>query len=255
MKHIAFKKIAMSALTAGVLIATQGVSAHSNLVTRSVAEGNNTYNSVAITHGCGDETGEFPVIANSVVFPDGTDSTVTVTDANGDPVAAGALTDYVGGAPAVRHVVTRDAFEKNAQAHSRTETPVGVHSWKGYIPAHDSIGLAEMRIGGVQINDLSCAKSVKFEVAVADICKITNIAGFASSANVNFWTPVVAGSNFNRADGENEPTSFTFTRTTPMPATDEAGNACGEGLNVTVTPSAAQLNHDMPIPGVWPKKK
>lgn len=249
-----FKSLTVSLLAAGVVLASQGVLAHSNLVTRTVEEGNTIYNSVAITHGCGDESGEYPVIANSVVFPDGTDSTIKVEDANGEPVTAGALTDYVSGALAVRHVVTRDAFEKNAQAHGRNEEQVGVHSWKGFIPAHDSIGLVNMRITGVQVNDLSCAKTVKFEVAVADICKITNVAGFANPANVNFWTPIV-GSNFDRADGENEPTSLTITRTTPMPETDEAGNACGEGLSVTVTPSAAQLNHDMPIPGVWPRKK
>lgn len=248
------KAVTVSALTASILMISQGAWAHSNLVTRTVEEGNTIYNSVAITHGCGDESGEYPVIANSVVFPDGVDSTIKVTDANGEPVTAGALSEYVSGVPAVRHVVTKDAFEKNAQAHGRNEEQVGVHSWKGHVPAHDSIGLVNMRIGGVQINDLSCVKNVTFEVAVADICKITNVAGFANPANVNFWTPIV-GSNFDRADGENEPTSITITRSaTALPEADEAGNPCGEGLNVTVTPSAAQLNHDMPIPRVWPKK-
>lgn len=250
MTQTTIKALAISTLTASILMISQGVSAHSTLATRSVEEGNTIYNNLQVGHGCGDA----PVIANSIVFPDGVDSTVTVTSADGT-VSTGAYADYVAGDIVARHVVSNDAFEKNKPVIRRTpsstggEVAVGVHSWKGNVPAHNSIGLVPLRIGSLSIVEESCAKTVKLEAAVADICKITNIAGFADEVTVNFWTPFVEGSNFNRQDGENESATFTIIRAaTALP------ESCGEGVDVTITPSAAQLNHDMPIPRVWPKK-
>lgn len=246
MEHNAFKKIAYFTLTAGVLVASQGVLAHSNTVTRTVEEGTTGYNAIAIGHGCG----ESAVIANSVVFPDGTDSTVSIDGA----VVEGALvTDYIDGVPDIKHVLSKDVFSKSAIAHDRAGTSRGVHSWKGSVAAHDTIGLVPLRIGGVTFNEDSCAKSVRFDLAVADVCKITTIAGFSQPEAINFWTPIVEGSNFNRPDGENEASAFIVTRTSPLPETDANGNACGEGVDIRVTPSADQMNHDLPIPGVWPK--
>jgi hypothetical protein len=90
------------------------------------------------------------------------------------------------------------------------------------------------------------------------VCKITKIAGFATEGNVNFWTPYVDGSNFNRADGRNEAGALIISRNTvtnPLPEADANGNACGAGVTVRITPSAAQMNHDLPIPLVWPKAR
>ena len=243
MKRSTFQKIAFCTLAVGVLATSQSVLAHTNLTKRTVEEGTTVYNDAAVGHGCEDA----PVIANSVVFPDGTDSTVSI----GGAVVEGALvTDYIEGVPAIKNVISNAAFKKSAVAHGRADKAVGIHSWNGSVAAHDTVGLVPMMIGGVKIIDGSCAKSVIFKVAVADICRITKAAKFTDSTAVNFWTPFVEGSLFNRADGSSEATSLTVTRT----PTSALPNDCGEGVDVVVTPSAAQLNHDMPIPSVWPKK-
>jgi len=79
-------------------------------------------------------------------------------------------------------------------------------------------------------------------ISIADVCKITNI-----TETVNVWTPAV-GSNYDGTadsnDGYGSPATLTIVRnlnTNPLPA------ACGTGLEVKVTPSAAQLNRDMPV--------
>ena len=89
-------------------------------------------------------------------------------------------------------------------------------------------------------------------MAIADICQITPATEFNNST-VQLWTPAV-GSLFDGIEGEskgyNSPASLTVNRTSELP------EGCGEGQNIVVTPSAAQLNRDMTIEWgeiqVWP---
>jgi hypothetical protein len=253
MEHNTFKKIAYFTLTAGALVASQSVLAHTRLQTPVTTEGTRVYNAATIGHGCEAEVAGQPnssVIANSIVFPDGLDSTVTVNDA---VVDGAVVTDYVenwGGQ--IAYIPSRDVFDKGALVRDPSGNVVGVHSWKGNLPGDDAVGLVPFRVSALVINEASCAKSVKFNVAIADICKLTKPSGF-NAHTVNFWTPVVDGSNFNGdpldAHGRyNSPASYTVTRTSALP------EECGAGEVVVVNPSALQLNRDMPIPGVWPKK-
>jgi len=112
-------------------------------------------------------------------------------------------------------------------------------------------GVIPFRTSGVVIESTSCAKTVKFIVAIADICEITKISGFKDST-VMLWTPAV-GSQFDGTEdlnGYNSPASFMVNRTSDQP------EACGEGVDVVVTPSAAQLNRDMTVKingaQIWP---
>ena len=112
-------------------------------------------------------------------------------------------------------------------------------------------GVIPFRTSGVVIEATSCAKTVKFIVAIADICTLTNVSGFNDAA-VMLWTPAV-GSSFDGTEdlnGYNSPASLMVNRTSALP------ESCGEGVDVVVTPSAAQLNRDMPIKyngsQIWP---
>ena len=91
---------------------------------------------------------------------------------------------------------------------------------------------------------------------MADICKITPLDQVNEEATVNFWTPAV-GSNYDGSPGGHAydfPVFFTVKRnleTNPLPET------CGTGVQISVKPSAAQINRDMPIiyngTQVWPQ--
>lgn len=258
MEHTTLQKIAFCALTAGVLAASQNVLAHTRLQTPIAVEGTLVYNNATIGHGCASESGgaNRPVIANSIVFPDGTDSTVSIDGV----VQEGAIVDdFIAWGGKIAHVPSRDVFEETAIEFGRgglsAKNAVGSHSWEGELPGDGVVGLVPIRIKGAFINEASCANSVTFRLAIADICKITKMSGF-NKHTVNFWTPAMDGSNFNGDSTDehhyNTPATFKITRNLddhPLPDSCE-----GVGVDVVVDPSADQLNHDLPIPGVWPKK-
>ena len=256
MEHNTFKKIVYFTLTAGALVASQSVLAHTRLQTPTATEGARVYNAATIGHGCenpieGQES--LPVIANSIVFPDGIDSTITV---NGAAAEGAAVTDYVenwGGQ--MSYIPSRDVFDRGAAVKDPNGDVVGVHSWKGSLPGAGAVGLVPFRVSALVINEASCAQSVTFRVAIADICKITRLGGLNDNT-VNLWTPAV-GSNFDglgighdgaNGHGYNSPATYKITRTSALPA------ECAAAEDVVIDPSADQINRNMPIPGVWPKK-
>jgi hypothetical protein len=275
MKNNMFQKTAFFALTAGVLAASQGVLAHTTLQTPIATEGKTVYNNATIGHGCAPastvpNTPNSPVIANSIIFPDGTDSLVSV-DGVFDEKAVVDTYIYWGGK--ISHIPSRDVFEKNAIEFGRQGlaggNAVGSHSWKGDLPGNGVVGLVPIKISGaflvtgysvidnivVADGEDSCINSVKFQLAIADICKITNESGM-DDHTVNLWTPAVVGSRFNGNPANphhyNSPATFTITRDlTKFPLQP---SCAGIGHDVVVAPSADQINHDLPIPGVWPKK-
>lgn len=254
MERTTIKKIAYSALTVGILAASQGVWAHTRLQTPTTTEGSRVYNAATIGHGCenpieGQES--LPVIANSIVFPDGIDSTVKV---NGVAVEGAVVTDYVenwGGQ--MSYIPSRDVFSKGRAATDPNGDVVGVHSWQGSLPGAGAVGLVPFRVSALVINEASCAQSVTFRVAIADVCKLTRKSGFNDNT-VNMWTPAVGsdfdgagiGHNGGNGHGYNSPATYKITRTSALP------EGCA-AEDVVIDPSAAQLNRDMPIPGIWPR--
>jgi hypothetical protein len=286
MNRSKLQKIAFCTLTAGVLAASQNVLAHTRLQTSTVTEGKTVYNNATIGHGCAPAVAgaaNSPVIANSMVFPDGTDSmvykiipaipevpAVPATDTTPEipaipaipasrELAEGTIDDYIAWGGKISHIPSKDVFEKTAIEFGREglagANAVGNHSWKGALPGNNNVGLVPIKIGAAFINEASCANSVTFRVAIADICKITKVTGF-NEHTVNFWTPVVDGSNFNgdplNPHHYNSPATYKITRDLVAHPLD--GACPNGGIDVEIDPSAAQLNHDLPIPGVWPKR-
>lgn len=251
MKITTNKKILHSMLIGSLFATSQFALAHTRLQTPTVDEDTRSYNNQVISHGCKDAAGNTVIdtLATVTVFPGGVDSSITVAgEATDKP-----LTDYVQnwGNP-VRKIPSNDVFteEDVIKDPSGTNT-LGYWAGLGGLKA-GMLGLIPFRINSVIIEPTSCAKTVKFIVAIADICEITDISGFADS-KVMLWTPAV-GSIFDgtkELNGYNSPASFTVNRTSAMPT------ACGEGVDVVVTPSAEQLDRDMTIEisgsQVWPK--
>lgn len=221
-------------------------SAHTRLQTPTIDEGSGrNFNHEIIAHGCANpESGsnDINTIATIVVFPDGVDSIITV---DGE-VSNKALIDFVTnwGSP-VQKIQSRDLFD----IEDEIKDPLG--NVLGYWAASlNNTGLkggltgsVPFRTSGVEFEPTSCAKTVKFIVAIADICKLTDVDGFTNST-VELWTPAV-GSIFDGTEGVtkgyNSPASLTVNRTTDL------AEGCGEGVDVIVTPSAEQLNRDMTI--------
>jgi len=275
-KTITFKKLAMCSLTTAAMVAaSQGAFAHTRLQSNTILEGTRVYNNVVIGHGCHNaatNSNSTPVMGTSVVFPDAT-ATVTSKPAGAkaaDPATpAGAITDWVDGAGEgySKKVYSKDVFSDEAQKSNSLGNAVGFWTGGGSLPGIGYTGLIPFKTDAITIKADSCAKTVTFVVAIADVCGLSNASGF-SDENVNMWTPAV-GSNYDGVGlhGYNSPATLKVVRnTTGTPATLTTAEvkanplpaSCGAGLDITVTPTAAQLNRDLPAIDangvqVWPQ--
>jgi hypothetical protein len=240
-----FKSLTLCATVSVILLAGQSALAHTTLQTKTVKEGETVYNNAQIGHGCnGQSVLDQSVRANSIVFPDGVDS---IIKGGGQIIEGATVDDYLTGyGNKARMVMSKDVFPQSAEKFDNLNNRVAFHSWGGLLPG-TTLGLVPIRTDAFTINEESCAKSVKLKLAIADIC-ITGLNRPYNPVEVNLWTPAVEGSNYNgdpAGHGYNSPASLTITRVSPLPA------ECGEGFKVNITPSAAQINRDLPIPGVW----
>ncbi|TXI20630.1 MAG: hypothetical protein E6Q62_00760 [Nitrosomonas sp.] len=223
--------------------------AHTVIEPPQVTEGQKSENYLVITHGCGDS----PVIGSSIVFPDGVDSTIAV---NGNPYT-GSLTDFVTNwGNVVQLYQDRSVFSEQDVKRDANGNVVGFWAGGGRAIASHLYGRIPFVTSAVLINPESCAKTVRFAAAAVDICKITGIDGINGENAVSFWTPAV-GSKYDGTPGSHAydfPVFFTINRdleTNPLP------ESCGAGQQVSVRPSAAQVDRDMPIQfngaQVWPQ--
>ncbi|UJP05561.1 MAG: hypothetical protein LZF61_00850, partial [Nitrosomonas sp.] len=229
--------------TTALLLAGQNVSAHTRFEVATINENTRTSNNVVVGHGCGERS----VIGTSVVFPDGIDSAITK---NGE-AHTGPLTDFVKNwTNANQKIYSRAVFSHQDEKTDSSGNVVGFWAGGEELP-HNMAGFVPFRTSAVEIEPTSCAKSIKFYVSIADICEITDVAGF-SDETVNFWTHNALGTAYDRKSATDDgPAPLQIVRISALPG------SCGEGFDVEVKPSAAQINRDMPIKlngnQIWPK--
>ncbi len=249
------KNLKKMVLVSGVvLLAAQSAHAHTRLqvphLDENSANHGSDYNNEVIAHGCTDaETGErIPVIGSAVVFPDGVDSTITENGEASDKTLFDFVPNY--GSP-VSLIQSNDVFAVQDEISDSLGNNLGFWSADGALKTNLT-GVIPFRTSGVVIEPTSCATSVKFVVSIADVCVVTDKAGFTAES-VNLWTPAV-GSDFDVEGnpGYDSPASLTVNRTA-----SELPEECGDGVEVVVTPSAAQLNRDFVVNDksgaqVWP---
>ena len=242
-------KLAALSLTAVMFAGVaQNAFAHTRINEATQIEGTRGINHIVISHSCNDTSN---TIGTSVVFPDGVDSTVVV---NGEATEGQVLDHLTNYGNNFQLIFDRSAFD------AMEEKNVGgnvVGFWAGGgpgMPASLNVATA-FRATAASIEPTSCASSVAIKVSIADICEITDTAGFNDDV-VRLWTHNDLGTPFDRvSDTDNGPATFTITRDlTANPLPEDCG---AEGDEVVVKPSAAQINRDMPIviddAQIWPQ--
>lgn len=243
----------------GLTGAWQSAHAHTRLKTPVIQENaanhGSNYNDVVIAHGCQNTTdgaSTINTLGTVVVFPDGKDSIITTGTVDGT-AHTGTLSDFVTnwGSP-VTIVQDKSVFSNQEYITDSLGNKLGFWSGGGTVLKAGYRALVPFATAGVVIEPTSCAKSVTFVVSIADICEITDPSGF-SNATVQMWTPAV-GSIYDGEGlhGYNSPATLKVTRSiAPLPS------SCGDGVDVFVKPSAAQLNRDLRIKldgtQIWPK--
>ncbi len=146
--------------------------------------------------------------------------------------------------------------------------PVGFATYGGKLDPF-STGAYPFALGGVSFAPTSCAQKLVIRVAIADICKRNAFPPGAHEGEANVWInhPTAKFSHPNidgiaplaqpDATSPAVPTAAKFwptititrdTKSNPLPA-----SCNGNGLDVFVTPTDAQIDRDLPIPGFWGK--
>ena len=227
----------------------QEVFAHTLLDIPQVTELKKTNNNIVIGHGCGGS----PVIGTSIVFPDGNDSIIT---AGNDPHSGGIGSFVQNWGNLIQLLQNRSVFSEQDEKLDANGNVIGFWSGGGRSLAANLNAHIPFTTSAVVFEPESCASSVRFAVAIVDVCKITTIANFTEDA-VSLWVPAV-GSKYDGVPGSHaydSPAFFTVNRdleSSPLP------ESCGgNGIEVLVKPSAAQVDRDMPIlyngTQVWPQ--
>ena len=211
-----------------------------------MTEGVRDDNALRIGHGC---EGDRPIIAQSVVFPTDapelstSDPNVVVNDLS-EVIRTGTL------AGLAQSIQDRSIFTLQTETVDENGNVVGFQARKGSLAAN-LLGRVPFQFSPPAFVAASCARRLLVQVAIADICSAQQ--PILDPHKVNLWIPD-NGSVFaiegvaGGVEGIGAPATLTVNRnlsTNPLPS------ECGAGIDVTVTPSAAQLDRDLPIRYYW----
>ena len=248
------KNAARLATIAGLalLLAAGAAAAHTTVrsqATESVTEDN----ALRIGHGCETPDGaNLPVVMQSVVFP-----TVSpeLSASDGSAVAGLAAVIEQGTLVGlVRVIQDRSVFRAQQVKLDALGNQTGFSGTEGALDP-DLPGRTPFQFTAPKFVANSCAKRLLVRVAIADVCIAgAGIVDSVQPGKVNLWIPDNGSqyATFGKPlslDGIGSPATLTVNRnltTNPLPP------ACGAGVDVTVTPSAADVDANLPIPGVWP---
>jgi hypothetical protein len=239
-----------------VLLVSNVASAHDAFLSQAL-EGNTADNAVTIGHGCEQANGTIrPVIAQSVVFPT-VAPIITATDANGDPVAApAALSDVIqqGSVAGLANLIqSKDIFSLQKEKVDSTGNVIGFYGRTGSLDI-EAQGRVPFAFTSPNFVEGSCVKKLNIVVAVADICVTSNPK--IRAGKVNLWIPD-NGSTYAVQGNANGVEGIGHETPTIQVSRDLVANAftnpeaCGAGIDVTVTPSAADINANLGIAGYW----
>jgi hypothetical protein len=239
----------VAVLAAATAFASATAVAHTTIRDQAT-EGKTADNALKIGHGCTTATGDkLPVIEQSVVFP--TVSPV-ITASDGSVIAALNQVIVQGGLNGlVAPIQDRSVFEAQQVKYDALGNKIGFSATFGLL-ATDQLGRVPFQFTSPSFVATSCAKRLLVKVAIADVC-VHGALDNPRAGALNLWVPN-NGSKYSNAaaaqsiDGLGSPATLTVNRdltANPLPP------ACGAGIDVTLTPSAADVDANLPIPGYF----
>jgi hypothetical protein len=229
--------------------ACHSAAAHTT-VKAQAAEGVTADNALRVGHGCSVPGGAaIPVIAQSVVFPS---MSPVVTGPGGTAIASLDAVIVSGSlAGLARPVHETSIFRSREVKIDGLGNVTGFAAFDGSLSA-TLLGRIPFQFAAPKFVAASCAARLLIKVAIADVCSLAPTDTIAAG-KVNLWIPD-NGSQYAATgkplgiDGIGAPATLIVNRdlqANPLPP------ACGAGVDVTVTPSAADVDANLAIPGVW----
>ncbi|MEY4768001.1 MAG: hypothetical protein RL637_640 [Pseudomonadota bacterium] len=291
------KQLSFYGATALLVGASSFALAHTG-VKDKVMEATPTYTAFTVGHGCSDSVAKGPrqdVIAVSAVFPNSFDAsksivtkldstgatTATLPDLSADIVGAVAGKGFnlgiglvAGGGTLFPNFIPVYEEDRTAAPSAEGSYPTsarGLHTWQGLpyggAPLLESLisetGLVPFKVGSIQFNTASCAKSLKVRIAVANWCR-RGPASKDLGDRVDVWmghtTPLFKDqrtmSDADPAKATYWPTLTIVRDTTKNPLPNNcAFNADGtQGYDIAIEPTSADIDANLPIPtAAYPK--
>lgn len=256
--HTPIKRLTVGTLAAAVLGYGQSALAHT-VIRDKATEGQTLYTAAVITHGCaaGESTDRLPVRAQSILFPNNTDSILTRLDTN-QPTSLG---EVIEGAAPVLAISPTMGQDKNVFKRQKKiqdlNVLVGAHSvpngrafqyWKGRLRT-DAQGYIPFGVSGINFKSSSCAKSLLVRIAIANWC--TNSQSTDDDNRVDVWigraTPLFNDTGVLSLGFWPTLTINRDLSANPLPA------GCNGGYDVAIEPSDNDIDNILPIQGYWPK--
>lgn len=234
----------LSAIALGFLMAAPA-GAHTT-VKAQATEGVRDDNALRIGHGC---EGDRPVTAQSVVFPTDapelstSDPSAVVSDLS-EVIAQGSL------AGLAQSIQDRSLFGFQDETVDANGNVVGFYARKGSL-SPNLVGRVPFQFSAPTFVEGSCARRLLIKIAIADICSAQQ--PILELHKVNLWIPD-NGSRFATegsaagVEGIGGPATLIVNRNT---TSNSLPIDCGAGFDVTVNPSAQQVDRDLPIPYYW----
>jgi hypothetical protein len=217
-------------------------------VKAQATEGVRDDNTLRIGHGCD----ELPVRVQSVVFP--TDAPeLTTSDASIQIADLSEVIEQGSLAGLVRGIQDRSIFGTQGEKTDAVGNAIGLYGAKGNLDP-DLRGRVPFEFTPPSFVPESCATRLLIRVAIADVCRPKPAR--IEAGRLNLWIPdngsrfAVAGAAAG-VDGVGAPATLIVNRNL---ASNPLDPSCDGGFTVTVTPSAAQVDRDLPIPRHWPAR-
>ncbi len=267
-------------------VASQAAFAHTRLETATAVEGTRVHNYVNISHGCPPATARKPSFGTSVVFPNAISYTpiIGVDSGAGKVYTTNAANTYYSPLAGIAVMINGGgAFPSGNMKVDAAGNKDGF--WAGgkyYDQTISTYVQSPFYTAAVTIAKASCARSVTFYAAIADVCEPSVSSTTATDEQVLYWAPIpnfsgVPGQPFGTAkgdaarsipvgpkfsnydgyqdaahtipgDGWGSPATYKVTRnltTNPLPSGCTGNNGAGDDIHVY--PSANQINVELPV--------
>jgi hypothetical protein len=213
------------------------------------------FTGLVVTHGCQDDSQIwrlFPVTVVNSVFPNNEDAvayrTDPVTGAETPVNLADHIEGAIGGLPSLSPGMIQDksVFKKQKEVVDANGRVRGVQFSGGKVDT-DAVAVLPFRVSTPKFLPGSCAKRLKVRIAVANWCERSKAdpnradiwmgkrtALFNDPAVMptdNYWPTLVVNRNL---------------------AANPLAESCGEGFDLAVQPSSADIDRFLPVKGYWP---
>lgn len=219
------------------------------------------YTGFTVNQGCQDDVksaAPLPVVALSSVFPNATDSNAFQINADGTETPIN-LADYIEGANggvinlAPGMIQDKNIFKKQREITDANGNVRGIEVKTGKLDVA-AVGIIPFRVSAPAFKAETCAKKLNIRIAVANYCNKTKNTSKDNRSDIWIGHPTPLFSDSGVLPHDFAATPYWPTLIVNRNLVDNPlGINCGDGFDIAVQPSDADIDKFIPVDGFWPK--